>query len=133
MTDDACSGCPSPHEALSTGIAGLGHELTLLPQAGPSSRIRPAGRDGTGDGRGETIPTPGAVRPGEELRSRLRAEAAWVEQGELRRRNGLRHVLSLLLNNSNMSGNYPVSDMFRRPILPRLDGSDGTASIPQRT
>ena len=45
------------YSATSTGaaaIAGPGHELTPLPRVGPLGGIRPAGRDGTGDGLGET-------------------------------------------------------------------------------
>ena len=34
-------------------FAGPGHEPTLLPRVGLSGRIRPAGRDGTGDSLGE--------------------------------------------------------------------------------
>ena len=65
------------------GIAGLGHELTLLPRAGLSGRIRPAGRDGTGDGRGEELTAGG-----------LQAERAEVEQGELPRRGRGAHGIS---------------------------------------
>ena len=63
-------------------IAGPGHELTLLPRVGLSGRIRPAGRDGAGDGRGETAPTLRSDRRGEGLRCRLPAETAPATAGE---------------------------------------------------
>ena len=80
-------------------IAGPGHELTLLPRVGLSGRIRPAGRDGTGDGRGETAPTLRSDRRGEGLRCRLRAEGPRSSRESCPGANGCRlgiHLAGLL-------------------------------------